>query len=319
MDWMPVILFLIGLLLIILGSGWFIDSTIWIAKVLKVPNLIIGATIVSLCTTLPEAMVSGSSAFKGNADIAFGNALGSIAFNTGFILALTILLIKPQLDERRKLIKTSSILIFALSLLTAVAFLFNAITRITGFLFLGMLSLYLYSNVRDAKKSQLTKRKQKYAQVNRDKKTIVKNIFLFVIGITFTIVGANMLVTNGESIARMLGVPDVIIGLTLTSFGTSLPELVTSISAIIKKAHDISIGNVLGANILNILLVIGLSSTILPINIQPSYLTMHIPFVFGIVGLVVFFIFANKKHFMRWNGVVMMGVYSVYLYFMISR
>lgn len=318
MDWMPVILFLVGLLLIILGSGWFIDSTIWIAKVLKIPNIIIGATIVSICTTLPETMVSGSSAFHGNADIAFGNALGSIAFNTGFILALTILLIKPQFDERTKLIKTSAILIFVLSLLTAFAFIFNAITRVTGFLFLAILSLYLYSNVRDAKKDQAKSKKQKYAHVNRDKKTVIKNIFLFVFGITFTIAGANLLVTNGEAIARMLGVPDIIIGLTLTSFGTSLPELVTSISAIIKKAHDISIGNVLGANILNILLVIGLSSTILPINIQPSYLSMHIPFVFSIVALVVFFVFSNKKHFMRWNGIVIMGVYSAYLYFMIT-
>lgn len=315
---MPVALFLVGLLLIILGSGWFIDSTIWIAKVLKIPNLIIGATIVSICTTLPEAMVSCSSAIKGNADIAFGNALGSIAFNTGFILALTILLMKPKLDERNKLIKASTILVFALSLMTTCALLFNSLSRTTGFVFIGLLTIYLLSNVRDAKKDQKINAK-KYERVKKDKKTIFKNIFLFLLGVTFTIEGANMLVTNGEAIARIIGVPDVIIGLTLTSFGTSLPELVTSISSIIKKAHDISIGNVLGANILNILLVLGLSSTILPINIQHSYLTMHIPFIFTIVALVVFFIFINKKHLMRWNGLIMMGVYSIYLYFIISR
>lgn len=317
-DWIPVILFILGLILIISGSGWFIDSTIWIAKVLKVPNLIIGATLVSLCTTLPEAMVSGSSAIKGNADIAFGNAMGSIAFNTGFILSLTMILIQPKLTEKKKLRKNSLILFFIFIVLTVFSILFDALTRITGILFLGMVVLYIYSNVLDAKMDSRSRR-NKYERVAKDKKTIVKNIFLFIIGIVFTIYGANLLVSNGEIIAKILGVPDVIIGLTLTAFGTSLPELVTSITSIIKKAHDISIGNIIGANILNIILVLGISSSILPIKIQNSYLTTYIPFTFAIIALVVFFIFANRTRLKRWNGIIVMGLYFTYVYFMFFK
>lgn len=317
-DWIPVLLFILGLILIIYGSGWFIDSTVWIAKVLKIPNLIIGATLVSICTTLPEAMVSGSSAIQGNADIAFGNAIGSIAFNTGFILALTIILIQPRLTEKKKLRKNSLILLFVFILLTVFAILFGTLTRVTGLLFLGILVLYLWSNVLDAKRD-IKAGRNKHERVSKDKKTIVKNIFLFIIGIVFTIFGANLLVTNGEIIAKMLGVPDVIIGLTLTAFGTSLPELVTSITSIIKKVHDISIGNIIGANILNIILVLGLSSSILPIKIQRSYLTTYIPFTFAIVASVIFFIFANKTRLKRWNGIIVMGLYFTYVYFMFFK
>ncbi|MCT4687225.1 calcium/sodium antiporter [Vallitalea sp.] len=314
-EFSPYLLFLIGFIMIIKGSDWFIDATIWIAKVLKVPNIIIGATLVSICTTLPEAMVSGSSAINGNASIAFGNALGSIACNTGFILGLTILLSRPEIKQKKKLSRTGLFLVFLLSLLTVFSLVFGEISRITGFMFLGILLLYLYNNVKDAKMSSNEIKQDEEIEVTRN--IIIKNIILFAIGITFTIIGANLLVTNGEKIAKMLGVPDIIIGVTLTAFGTSLPELVTAITAIVKKAHDISIGNVLGANILNIILVIGLSSSILPFEIQPSWLSYHIPFVFAIVLTLVAFTLFNKKRFRRWNGVLMIATYFAYIYFLI--
>ncbi|WP_193774343.1 calcium/sodium antiporter [Vallitalea guaymasensis] len=314
-EFSPYLLFLIGFIMIIKGSDWFIDATIWIAKVLKVPNIIIGATLVSICTTLPEAMVSGSSAINGNASIAFGNALGSIACNTGFILGLTILLSRPEIKQKKKLRRTGLFLVFLLSLLTVFSLVFGEIARVTGFMFLGILVLYLYNNVKDAKMSSSEIKQDEEIEVT--KSIIIKNIILFAIGITFTIIGANLLVTNGEKIAKMLGVPDIIIGVTLTAFGTSLPELVTAITAIVKKAHDISIGNVLGANILNIILVIGLSSSILPFKIQPSWLSYHIPFVFAIVLLLVAFTLFNKKRFHRWNGVLMIATYFAYIYFLV--
>lgn len=315
-EYFPYLLFLLGFILIIKGSDWFIDATIWIAKVLKVPNIIIGATLVSICTTLPEAMVSGSSAINGNSEIAFGNAIGSIACNTGFILALTIILAKPILEERKKLLKTGLFLISMLALLTIFSILFGELSRVTGIIFLGILILYLYNNVKDAKASK--KEIEEDEKIKHTPNIVTKNIIMFLVGITFTVIGANLLVTNGEIIAEALGVPDVIIGLTLTAFGTSLPELVTAITAIVKKAHDISIGNVLGANILNIILVLGLSSSILPINIQPKYLSYHIPFVFAIVGLVVLFSSVNKKNLKRWNGIVIMAIYFSYIYFMFA-
>ncbi len=312
-NYLSIILFLVGFVLIIKGSDWFIDSTIWVAKVLKVPNIIIGATLVSICTTLPEAMVSGSSAIRGgNTEIAFGNAIGSIACNTGFILALTILLSQPEITEKKKLKQTG---IFLLSLIAAVAgvgYFIGEISRTTGIIFLGILVFYLYLNVKDAKASAMEIAHDE--AIEHDKNIVFKRTFFFIVGLIMTIIGANLLVTHGETIAKLLGVPDVIIGLTLTAFGTSLPELVTAITAIVKKAHDISIGNVLGANILNIIMVLGLSSTILPIETPSSYFTLHIPFVFGIVGLVVLFSFLNKHHLKRWNGLLIMAVYISYLF-----
>lgn len=311
-NYLSIILFLVGFVLIIKGSDWFIDSTIWIAKVLKVPNIIIGATLVSICTTLPEAMVSGSSAIRGNSEIAFGNAVGSIACNTGFILALTILLSQPEITDKKKLKQTGTFLLALIISLIGIGYFFGEITRVIGIIFLGILIIYLYLNVKDARASAMEIAHDE--AMDHSRSVIFNRMFFFIIGLIMTIIGANLLVTHGEQLAIMLGVPDVIIGLTLTAFGTSLPELVTAITAIMKKAHDISIGNVLGANILNIIMVLGLSSTILPIETPASYFTLHIPYTLAIVGLVVFFSFFNKTHLKRWNGLLILGVYASYLF-----
>jgi len=312
-----IFLFLLGFILIIKGSDWFIDSTIWIAKVLKIPNIIIGATLVSICTTLPEAMVSGSSALHGNTDIAFGNAIGSIACNTGFILALTILLSKPAITNKKKLRETGLFLLALIAGVAIIGLIWGEISRLTGFIFLLILVGYLYLNVKDARASAIELARDE--AIEHDKKIVFTRLTYFIIGLLMTIIGANLLVTHGEQLARVLGVPDVIIGLSLTALGTSLPELVTAITAIVKKAHDISIGNVLGANILNIIMVLGLSSTILPIDMPSSYFTLHLPFVFLIVGLVVLFSYINISRLKRWNGLLLMSLYVGYLFFIFTH
>lgn len=313
-NYMSIILFLVGFGLIIKGSDWFIDTTIWVAKVLKVPNIIIGATLVSICTTLPEAMVSGSSAIRGNTEIAFGNAVGSIAVNTGFILALTIILVQPEITNKKKLRQTGLFLLGLIASLAGVAYFFGEISRTVGIIYLIIMVLYLYLNVRDAQASAVEIAHDE--AISHSPKVVIRYSVLFIVGLVMTIVGANLLVIHGEILARMFGVPDVIIGLTLTALGTSLPELVTAITAIIKKAHDISLGNVLGANILNIIMVLGLSSTITPIDTPTSYFALHIPFIFLIVGLVVFFSMINNKELKRWNGVVILITYISYLFLM---
>lgn len=311
-NYMSIIMFLIGFALIIKGSDWFIDSTIWVAKVLKVPNIIIGATLVSICTTLPEAMVSGSSAIRGNTEIAFGNAIGSIAVNTGFILALTIMLTQPALNNKKKLRQTGLFLLALIASIAVIGYFFGELSRSVGIMYLMIMVFYLYLNVKDARASAIELAEDE--AIDHDSSIIIRRTFFFIVGLTMTIIGANLLVTHGEVLARTFGVPDVIIGLTLTALGTSLPELVTAITAVLKGAHDISIGNVLGANILNIVLVLGMSSTIQPIQTPPSYFGLHIPFVFLIVGLVVFFSLINKKELKRWNGLVIMLSYGAYLF-----
>lgn len=296
--------------MIIKGSDWFIDSTIWAAKVLNVPNIIIGATLVSLCTTLPEAMVSTSSALKGNADIAFGNAIGSIACNTGFILGISILLSKPSIHEKLDFQKKGLLLITLLLGLMGIGYYYGEIPRFIGFGLLGILLLYLISNVKVAMEKPYDGEKE---TIDKSKSTVMRMLVLFVIGLILTIWGANLLVDNGEKIARLLGVPDVVIGLTLTAFGTSLPELVTAITAFVKKAGDLSLGNIIGANLMNILLVIALSTTLLPINIEPSYLTMHLPFVILIVCIPILATFSKKGYFSRFTGLIMVATYALYV------
>ena len=310
----PYIMFALGLVMIIKGSDWFIDAVIWIARVLKIPDLIIGATLVSICTTLPETTVSAGAALIGNTEIALGNALGSIACNTGLILAIIIFFSRPRLRDRGKLQKNGVLLMILLILIFMIGYVFGAISRVAGCFLMGVLALYLYHNVRES----LASRKNEYdlkakhgQKVSRT--TTVKNLIIFVIGLALIIWGSNLLVTNGEIIARLVGVPDIVIGLTITAFGTSLPELMTAITAIRKQVHDISIGNILGANILNVIWVIDLAHHPAD-SCKPGNLRFHFPFVFAIVSTTVAFIYINKRYFQRSNGLLLLAIYAVYLF-----
>ena len=305
----PYLLFAAGLLLIIRGTDWFVDSSVWIARVLDVPELIIGATLVSLCTTLPEATVSASSAIMGHAEMAVGNALGSIICNTAFILGITIIFARPPLTESKRLFKNGAFLLFLILLVFFIGTQYYQIGRTAGFILLGLLALYLAGNIRDAKR---------YADahpdepVDKSRPTVVRNICLFIIGVLFTIGGSSLLVQNGVKIARILGVPDIVIGVSMTAFGTSLPELVTAITAIRKKVYNISVGNIIGADILNIVLVTGTSAAILPIPVNRMLLSFHIPAVFLVVSMVLLFVL-QKGNFRRWNGLLLLLVYAAYI------
>ena len=305
----PYLLFAAGLLMIIRGTDWFVDSSVWIARVLDVPELIIGATLVSLCTTLPEATVSISSAILGHAQMAVGNALGSIVCNTAFILGITILFARPPLNEGKRLFKNGAFLLFLILFVFFIGTQYYQVGRGAGFVLLLMLVLYIGSNVRDAKR---------YADAHPDppvdkrRKTAARNISLFIIGVLFTVGGSSLLVQNGVKIARMIGVPDVVVGVSMTAFGTSLPELVTAIAAIRKKAYNISVGNIIGADILNIVLVIGSSAAILPIPVDSILLSFHIPAVFLVVSMVLLFVL-QKKNFRRWNGILLLLAYTTYI------
>lgn len=313
-EFMPFLLFLVGFVIIIKGSDWFVDSAIWIAKVLDVPNIIIGATLVSICTTLPEAMVSASSSLRGNSSIAIGNALGSIMCNTGFILGITLIFSRPPINDRKRFFKNGKFLLFCLLFVTAFVATTNEISRTTGFILLGFLILYLTNNIIDAKQFA---DEHEDEPVDKSRPTFFKNISLFIIGITMTVIGSNLLVSNGEKIAILFGVPDIIIGLTMTAFGTSLPELMTAITAIRKKAYNISVGNVIGANILNIVLVVGLSSVILPIKGTMQLLYFHLPATFVICTSLLISAIINKDRFKRLSGVVLVFLYALYLYLLL--
>lgn len=305
----PYLLFAAGLLMIIRGTDWFVDSSVWIARVLDVPELIIGATLVSLCTTLPETTVSASSAIFGHAQMAIGNALGSIICNTSFILGLTLLFAQPPLTERKRLLKNGGFLIFLILLVFYMGVRFRMIGHVSGLVLLGLLLLYLGSNVRDAKR---------FADIHPDepvdkrRATVVRNTVLFIVGALFTVGGSSLLVQNGVKIAQMMGVPDIVIGVTMTALGTSLPELVTAITAIRKKVYNLSVGNIIGADILNIVLVTGTSAAILPIPMDRALLSFHLPAVLLVVSLLLLFVL-QRRQFRRWNGAVLLIIYAAYI------
>ncbi len=310
----PFTLFIIGFVMIIKGSDMFIDTVIWFTRITKIPDIIIGATLVSLGTTLPELMVSVGAAMHGNTEIAIGNALGSIICNTGLILAIIIIVSRPIFKDKKEFQRKGILLIALLMLISLVGFIYGEISRITGIFLLVILVWYLFRNIRESLNNK-TKQSEDFKPINISKKIIISNLFIFIFGLTLTIWGSRLLVINGEKIALFLGVPDVIIGLTMTAFGTSLPEFMTAITALRKKAYDISMGNILGANILNIILVIALSSTILPIPINTDILYFHLPFVLLIVSITIFFSFLSKNHFRRRFGFIMVIAYINYLLF----
>lgn len=342
-QWLYFLLFLLGLVLIIKGSDWFIDSVIWVATVFKIPYIIIGATIVSICTTLPETFVSLTASLKGETDIAFGNAFGSIAINTGVILGILLIFAKPMIEDRNAYKRNGSFSIFVILLCFFASIYFGEINRPIGVLLILLLIYFLFSNYQQAKnlmnlqaaydiEDELNPEDTKViaegavydkdeGDIDVSRGVIIKKTFLFVIGITAVIYGSSLLVDNGILIAEILGVPSIVIAITFTALGTSLPELVTTISSIRKKVSNLGVGNIIGANILNVVQVIGISAIANPISIKhdPTIVSFQIPMVIVLVGLALLFGMISKGGFKRWQGVILLVVYSIFLMFNLLR
>lgn len=312
-------LFALGLVLIIKGSDWFIDAVIWVANVFKIPYIIIGATIVSICTTLPETFVSLTASFKGETDVAFGNAIGSIAVNTGFIMAILLIFAKPFIEDKKDYIKNGVFLVFLLILTMVIGFTKGQIDRWIGIGLLCLLFLYLFHNVLSAKKLMRLECDETLSSEQEciivSKGSIIKYSIKFIIGISFVVLGSNLLVDNGIQIAEILGVPSILIAVTFTALGTSLPELVTVIASIRKKATNLGVGNIIGADILNIIQVVSVSSTITPIPLDHdrSILIFQLPVTLIIVTLAVLFGTFSKSGFKRWQGLILLLVYSLFV------
>jgi cation:H+ antiporter len=329
------IFFVVGLVAIIKGSDWFIDAVIWVSNVFKIPYIIIGATIVSICTTLPETFVSVTAALKNQSDFAFGNAIGSIAVNTGFIMAIMIIFAKPKIDKMKDFIRNGVFLIALLLFTLFVGTTIGEINRFIGALLVCLLIVYLVNNVINAKRKTRVRYEIEreedmegeiplYEGVAMDvvdneidisRKVILKYTLSFIAGIALVVIGSNLLVDNGIKIAELLGVPPFIIAVTFTALGTSLPELVTTITSIRKNATNIGVGNIIGANILNIIQVVGISSIIrtIPLAQNKELVYIQIPIVLAIVVFAVLFGVIGKSGYKRWNGLALLAIYSVFV------
>lgn len=248
------ILFVVGLLLIIKGGDWFVDAAEWIAELTGIPHFVVGATIVSLATTLPELFVSVNASIKGYPEIAIGNVVGSVICNTGLVAGIIIIFTAGAIN--RSIFIKKGILLFLAAGGTLLFATDLVITNFEVLFLLGILAVYIYINVKIAKDSVATEN----TELNKSKKAYTENTLKFIFGTLFIILGANLLVENGIKIADYFNVPKGIVALTLVALGTSLPELITGVSSIVKGKHDIGLGNIIGANILNFTVIIPIAT-----------------------------------------------------------
>ena len=315
----PVVLFIVGLILLIKGGDWFVEGATGIAHRFHVPELLIGATVVSIGTTLPEVMVSATSALGGHGEIAYGNALGSIICNTALIAALTIAIRPSETD--RKTLKTPVIFFFiAAAIYTVVAYTTGRFSRGVGILLLAVFVIYVIINIRQVKK--LPQPQTSSEPESENSNTTAKDVFLLVIGAVLLAVGANLLVDNGTLIAQALGVPESVIALTFVALGTSLPELVTAITSLAKGHGSLSLGNVIGANLFNLVLVSGTSATLAPFDIPSSKtiagmnasLVVDVPLTLFVMAFLTLPALKRGK-LSRVQGIVLLVIYAAFCVF----
>jgi cation:H+ antiporter len=304
------LLFILGLILIIKGGDYFVDSAAWIAKVTHIPEVIIGATIVSLATTFPEAMVSVFSSLNKQPDMAVGNAIGSIICNTGLILGIYNLIKPTKINTKVYTFKSLLLITYLL------VFWYMSINRIiSGFeasILLLLLFTYIVFNVAVVSyKKSIARNTIVYEKHTAREYTF--QISRFIIGILLIVIGARLLVSQGTLMAKSWGVSEALISLTLIALGTSLPELATAISALLKGHTGLSIGNILGANILNITMVIGLSAQISPLALNKQAFYFDIPSAIIITALLVIPSILFKK-ISRLHAVLLLSGYAAYLF-----
>ncbi len=314
----PVLLFIVGLVLLIKGGDWFVDGATGIAHRFHIPEILIGATVVSIGTTLPEVMVSAGAALGGHGEIAYGNAIGSIICNTSLIAALTIA-IRPSTVNRKPLVLAVVFFFIAALFYSAVAYLTGYFSRAVGIVLISVFVVYMVISVLQAKKSLTEKREEAENEIEG---SLWKELFWLVIGAAVIAVGADLLVDNGTIIAQMLGVPESVIALTFVALGTSLPELVTAVTSLIKGHSALSLGNIIGANLFNLVLVSGVSTVLSPFPVPNSSqvfgvntsLAVEIPVMFIVMSLMVFPALIRGK-LSRIQGILLLAIYAAFCVF----
>ena len=309
----PVLLFIVGLLFLIKGGDWFVDGASALARRFHLPELLIGATVVSIGTTLPEVMVSTMSALSGHGEIAYGNAIGSVICNAALIAAITIAVRPGKVDP--KTLKMPVLFFFAAAAIYCVAaYGFGKFTRPMGFIMLAMFVAYMAANIHQMKNAPAEEHEEE-----EETMPLPRMLMLLVLGAVLIAMGANLLVDNGTLIAQALGVPESVIALTFVALGTSLPELVTAITSLIKGHSDLSLGNVVGANVFNLVLVSGVSVALAPFTVPQSAtifgmnssLVLEIPVMIAVMVLWTAPALVKGK-LSRVQGVALLVIYAVF-------
>lgn len=312
-----VLLFAVGLVLLIKGGDWFVDGSTGLARRFHIPEIIVGATVVSIGTTLPEVMVSATGALNGQGAMAYGNAIGSIICNTSLIAALTFA-IRPGPVDTKSMKMPVAFFFGSAAIYCFAAYVMGEFTRLLGLVMLAIFVVYMVITVRQGLKNPAPAHEEEHSEQRK----LSQELILLVVGAAVIAVGANLLVTHGTIIAQAMGVPETVIALTFVALGTSLPELVTAITSLAKGHGALSLGNIIGANIFNLVLVSGVSVTLAPFKVpvgkmllgHNASLVLDIPLMLAVMALMTIPTLMTKK-LQRWQGVTLLCIYAAFCIF----
>ena len=317
-----VLLFAVGLVLLIKGGDWFVDGATGIARRFHLPDIVVGATVVSIGTTLPEVMVSTTGALQGSGAMAYGNAIGSIICNTALIAAISITCNPGPVNV--KSMKTPAIFFFcSAALYCLAAYGLGTFPRWMGFVMLGIFVVYMILTVRNGMKNPDTLEGEEEEAESGKPRKLWQELALLVVGAAIIAVGADLLVEHGQVIALGLGVPETVVALLFVALGTSLPELVTTITSLRKGRASLGVGNVIGANVFNLVLVSGVAVSLAPFDVPVENtlldtglnlsLVFDIPVMLGVMALMIVPALLTKK-LSRWQGTLLLGIYVAFCF-----
>lgn len=314
---LSIFLIIVGFVLLIKGADLLVEGSSELAKKFHIPEIIIGLTIVSIGTSMPELFVSSTSAANGSSDMAIGNIIGSNLCNLLLILGLSALIKPVKFQRETRLIE------LPMSLAVTIIFMIlcntaGTITRVEGIILIVLFVAFLIYTVIMGKKGEQFDKEEKNVEIKSEEKEtlVVKNIIFIIAGIIALKIGGDLTIDHATNIAKMFNVSEKIIGLTILAVGTSLPELVTSVTAAIKGNSDIAIGNIIGSNIFNILLIIGVSALISPLTYNFTYNIQMVILILAMLVLALFPIIPPKNEMSRVNGAIYLIMYIAYMGFL---
>jgi cation:H+ antiporter len=316
---MSYILLIIGFILLIKCADFFVSGASSIAKALKIPTIIIGLTIVAFGTSAPEAAVSATAALKGSNDIAIANVVGSNIFNILAVIGISSM-IKPVKVQKTTILKEFPFILLSSLVLLILShdirfqgYSENELTKSDGLMLLALFSIFMYYLLEMA----LTSKEEMKIDQGSSKSSIPKSLLISLIGIIGIILGGKLVVDNATNIALSLGMSENLVGLTIVSIGTSLPELVTSVVAAKKGESDIAMGNIIGSNIFNVLFVLGISAFIHPIAVHPIVFVDM--FIMLIISIIAYIFATTNKEVNKFEGIGLVLIYIAYMVFIIIR
>ncbi len=301
------VVFVVGLIFIIKGGDWFVDSASWFAEATGIPKFVVGATVVSFATTLPELLVSVRAAMNGSAQLAIGNAVGSVTANTTLIMGVSLVAMAGAVNRKSFTLKGG--LLLAASIGLTLLSLSLELPTWSAYILWAIFLIFMISNLVEGKKASASDEIDSY-----EKKEIPSKLLFFVLGTAGIVLGAEFLVGSGQTIAKGFGISEAIIGFTVIALGTSLPELVTTLTAIRKKESGLSVGNIVGANIIDLTLILPVCAIIDGKALPVEQMNINFDFpvcIFACAVAVVPTIIAGK--FRKWQGVALLAIYAGYM------